>query len=573
MFMKVRIIVLLLTVVFLVSCKPDEPGFDPSSLKITSFKIINTTPQYTGNIDHDTREIKVEVPFGTDITELIPAIEHTPGATLTPDDSVEYDFTAPVNFYLSVNTDSVQYTASVEISPSDENQLLEVKLPDLYFERKIDDSVNYFELPYGTDRTSVKINFKVSANATITPASGSSVDLTGPLNVNVTAANGDEKEYLLTFNQAAQDTAVRAFWIPAPWHSPILRSYNNIVEGVEMAKDLNFNTLFVGAWAQGKSLYESTTLLENSWYTTFQQSVFWNYQGGTGDPLYDIIDVAHDNGLKVILWYEYGFMAKYGDVPTESNDPLLAEHPDWIGINNNGEPCNYNGTDFYYNAYHPEVQQFMIDFMMEAVSQYNIDGVQGDDRMPAIPRNSGYDDYTISKYKAEHDGNTPPNDYNDEAWVDWRANILNQFWQRLYDTVKMVKPNCLVTCSPNAYPWAFENLMQEWPVWVENNTVEILSVQSYRKTLASYRYVINEALGFYSSHGDGNLQRFVPGVLLYGSDGLVKPETLASQIAYNREVGIKGESFFYDEPLKKNEIKKVIKAFYPGEAIFPDFTN
>ena len=44
--------------------------------------------------------------------------------------------------------------------------------------------------------------------------------------------------------------------------------------------------------------------------------------------VHDIIEVAHSKGIKVILWFEYGFMHGIGGV--KKNDPVLAKHPDWI---------------------------------------------------------------------------------------------------------------------------------------------------------------------------------------------------------------------------------------------------
>jgi uncharacterized lipoprotein YddW (UPF0748 family) len=234
-------------------------------------------------------------------------------------------------------------------------------------------------------------------------------------------------------------------------------------------------------------------------------------------------------------------------------------------------PSNYNNSDFYYNAYHPEVQQFMIDLVMEAVNNYNIDGVQGDDRMPAMPRNSGYDYHTVNRYRDEHGGQNPPLSPSNPAWVRWRVDILNQFGQDLFDAVKAAKPEVLVTNSPNPYPWAFDNLMQEWPQWLDAGNVEILSVQCYRYSISAYQATLNQVLFYFNNHGDGNLQRLSPGLIVYGSGGLTDPELLVQKMQYNRSVGVTGESFFYDVPLNDERIKRVLRAMYPGPAIFPDF--
>jgi len=42
-----------------------------------------------------------------------------------------------------------------------------------------------------------------------------------------------------------------------------------------------------------------------------------------------------------------------------------------------------------------------MSLIMEVVNNYDVDGVQGDDRLPAMPSLAGYDNYTSSLYKAK----------------------------------------------------------------------------------------------------------------------------------------------------------------------------
>lgn len=540
-------------------------------LRITSFRFEELNPTVTADIDSANYEIYANVPPKANFKRLTPFIEYTEGAELSPPSGYAYDFTSPLDFTLTKDDRSVTYTAYVDSALSDANELKNIALPDLYVNRQVEGENILVQVPYGTDLSQVTTRFTISDQAQVKPASGSLLDLTEPIEITVTSESEEENHYTLTVEHWNQQTGVRAFWVPANWHSSFLKSYENIQEGVHFAKTHNFNTLFICAWSSNKILYPSPTLVQNSSYNTVDESLFGDYKGGSGDPLNDLISLAHQEGLKVVLWFEYGFMARWGSAPTPDNNPILAEHPDWVGINSNGNPANYNGSDYYYNAYHPEVRQFMLDIVMEAVRNYNIDGIQGDDRMPAMPRNAGYDTTTVRLYKEEHNGQVPPDDYNNAGWVEWRANILNDFWKHVYDSVKAVDPNCVVACSPNPYPWAFDNLMQDWPTWLEQGTVDLLSVQSYRSTVSAYKATIDEALGYFGNHGDGNLSRFAPGLIVYGSGGLVDPGVLAGQIRANRAKGIPGEAFFYEEPMRRDTIKHVLRAMYPAEAILPGF--
>jgi len=550
------------------ACNNDDKNEVIEPLQITSFTFNQFTPAVEAEINQVNLTIKAEIPFDADMKSLIPSIVATEGATITPPPGFTYDFSEGLNFKLSLGDEAKTYSTVITNALSPAKEIISFIIPDYNVESIINGDKILVTLAYGVDITQVSPEIIISEKATIQPASGEVVDLSQSQVYTVTAEDGSTKTYTVSATVQEQEEAVRAFWIPDPSHSPILRTYEGIKAGVALADELNFNVLYVCAWAKTRTLYPSNVLVANSSYSSPEDALFNNYQGGSGDALKDLITEAHAKNIKVILWYEYGFMSRWGTAPTPANDRILEVHPDWVGVNNQGTESNYNGTDYYYNAYDPDVQGFMLDLIMEAVNNYDIDGVQGDDRLPAMPRNSGYDDYTRNKYKTEK-GVDPPTDYNNPEWVRFRADILNDFAKEFYNTVKGVKPECIVGFSPNPYPWAFNNLMQEWPVWLDDNLVQILSVQCYRSTVFSYEATIDEVLQYFTRHGDGNLLRLSPGIILKGSTGLSDPEVVRGQMQANRDRGIMGESFFYDVPLENENIKAVIKSFYKGKANLP----
>lgn len=554
------------------SCSEENGGektVEPEEVMITEFTFKGFTPEINAEIDQDNLLITAQVPHDANLKSLVPTIVITEGAEVTPPSGYAYDFTNGLSFKVSLNQQTKTYTTNITNQLSSANDILSFTVPLYNEETTINQNFIKLQLAYGVDLTKVAPEIEVSKLATISPASGETVDLSNDVIYTVTAENGETKQYTVSATVSEQEVAVRAFWIPDPSHTNFLRSYDDLVKGVALADELNFNVLYVCAWAKTRTLYPSQVLADNSSYASPEEGLFHSYTGGTGDPLQDLITEAHAKGIKVILWYEYGFMSRWGSAPTPDNDKLLAVHPDWVGINNVGEASNYNGTDYYYNSYNPEVQQFMLDLIMEAVNKYDIDGVQGDDRLPAMPRNSGYDAFTASKYKTEK-GIDPPTDFNNADWVRFRADILNDFAATFFNTIKGAKPECIVGFSPNPYPWAFNNLMQEWPVWLDNYLVQILSVQCYRNTVWAYEATIDEVLNYFKNHGNGNLQRLSPGLILKGSEGLADPEVLRGQMQANRDRGINGESFFYDVPLSNENFKEVIKSFYKGKAKLPE---
>lgn len=370
---------------------------------------------------------------------------------------------------------------------------------------------------------------------------------------------------------------VRGVWVPDPQYTDVLKSYKNVANFVSVLDSLNFNAIFVVSYALNKTIYPSKVLLKNTNYvsidstcllTPFLKTYNKPLKSPTGDPLRDLITEAHKRNIKVFFWFEFGFMADI-KLATAQNNPILAKHPDWLGIGNDGKPANYNSHDYYFNSYSPKVQQFLLDLITESIKKYpDVDGIQGDDRLPASCINSGYDKLTVKRYKKEYNGNLPPTDFKNEAWMRWRLDILNNFGKTVYKKVKATQPDVMVSFAPNPYPWCKDNLMQEWPQWVSSGICDLLAVQCYRRDSLAYANTVKEAQ-WHIAPPAGRKQLFAPGVLLMVSGKISEAEQVKKQIYANRKLNTDGEIFFYNEGLKKAEIRAIFKELYTEKAKFP----
>lgn len=366
---------------------------------------------------------------------------------------------------------------------------------------------------------------------------------------------------------------IRGVWVPAPRFTDVLHTYDGVKKFVNQIDDLNMNAIFLVSYAETKTIYKSEVLLNNSTYKTIDET--WmlkdfvsGYNSPSMDPVRDLIDESHKKGIKVFFWFEYGFMGE--GRPISADNPILAKNPHWIGMNNENSPANYNKHDYYFNSYNPAVQNFIMDLIIESIRLYpDIDGVQGDDRLPAMPRNSGYDVYTVSKYQAEHNGSLPPKDCNDSGWVRWRLDILNNFAVKLHDAIKKENSNVMLSFAPNPYPWCEEMLMQEWPAWCKLNICDLLAVQCYRYSEESYRSTVEEVISYIKKNNPKQL--FAPGIILMeGSNSKMTPELLSRQLEINRELGLIGEVFFYNKALGNSAVYKVLKKHYKYKVKFPN---
>jgi uncharacterized lipoprotein YddW (UPF0748 family) len=324
--------------------------------------------------------------------------------------------------------------------------------------------------------------------------------------------------------------------------SDALTSPEKVRETVQRCKAFGLNTIYVVVWNKGMTMYPSDVVEQ---YIGLRQDPV--YKGF--DPIKAIIEEGHKAGLRVGAWFEYGFAYNYGD----SLSVWSQRYPHWAGRNVKGHLLQKNKF-YWWNSLHPEVQAFMTKLVLEVVRKYNVDAVQGDDRLPAMPGEGGYDSYTRNLYAQEHGGKQPPSNHADSAWVQWRADRLSQYIQGLYREVKKLKPRCTVSWAPSIYPWSKEQYLQDWPAWLNGGYADEILPQLYRYNIEAYEKILKELA---TQVKPAQRSRVFPGLLTSLGDGyLVSQEMLEAMIRLNRQYGFNGECTFYYEGLKK------LKPFY-----------
>lgn len=253
----------------------------------------------------------------------------------------------------------------------------------------------------------------------------------------------------------------------------ILKDRTKVQEAVTQLRELNFNTVYPVIWNAGYVMYPSQVAKD----LEIQPFVFKGLDGH--DILADLIDRSHRQKLLVIPWFEFGFM-------TPDSSELALNKPGWLTQKQDGGTTSVSaaGEVSWLNPFHPEVQQFIIDLLVELTNKYDIDGIQFDDHT-SLPHEFGYDKYTVALYTKETQ-KSPPKDYKDPQWVNWRANKITEFMVRLNNTVKQIKPKMIFSISPNYYDYAYKFQLQDWLNWVRLNIVDELVMQVYRENLDSF---------------------------------------------------------------------------------------
>lgn len=320
--------------------------------------------------------------------------------------------------------------------------------------------------------------------------------------------------------------------------SKVLNSRQNIQEAMEFLAETGFNYVFPVVWNKAVTMYPSQVMLE-----TFGVKIDPLYQGR--DPLAELIEEAKKVGLKVIPWFEYGFATSYN----LNGGHLLAKKPEWGAKDRAGNLLNKNGFE-WMNALEPQVQDFMLNMVLEVVKNYDVDGIQGDDRMPAFPCEGGYDLATTERYRQACQKD-PPQNPKDPQWVQWRADILTGFLERIYTEVKALKPEIAVSMSPNVYRWGLDEYLQDSKTWVNRELVDLIHPQLYRRDFGSYKSLIDKLVT--EQFTPEQLPKLYPGILIKLGQYRISAEDLIQKIEYNRSVGIQGEILFFYEGLRDND--------------------
>jgi len=327
---------------------------------------------------------------------------------------------------------------------------------------------------------------------------------------------------------------VRGVWLTNT-ASTALDSRENIKETVTQCKAAGINNIFMVVYNNTRTLYPSK-VMQNLIGVSIQEK----FAGR--DPLQELIEEAKLQNIKVHAWFEYGFSSSY----SASGGAIVAAKPNWAAKDVKGNLVVKNGFD-WLNGFHPEVQDYIMSLIREVVNNYDIDGIQGDDRLPALPSTAGYDDYTVTLYKSEHAGQAPPALFSNEEWVDWRAKKLNLFMKRIWQEVKTLKPEIRISMSPSVYPWGKTEYLQDWPAWVDSGWVDAIIPQVYRYNISAYSSTLTQQKQYIKNKGVA----FFPGVLLRVGTYIAPESFLTQMIRANRNEGFKGEVFFFYEGMKE----------------------
>ena len=176
-------------------------GCKSSQKAITSFNFEN--PAAVGVITESTHLIAVTVPYGTDVTGLIPTITYT-GETISPASGAAKDFTNPVVYTVTSGTGSTQdYTITITVASLSAKSITAFSLAGVVGTINETGKTISVTMPSGTNVTSLVATFtttgaSVKVGSTVQISGTTARNFTNPVVYTVTAADATIQDYTVT---------------------------------------------------------------------------------------------------------------------------------------------------------------------------------------------------------------------------------------------------------------------------------------------------------------------------------------------------------------------------------------
>ncbi|AKG24352.1 hypothetical protein IJ00_00155 [Calothrix sp. 336/3] len=332
---------------------------------------------------------------------------------------------------------------------------------------------------------------------------------------------------------AMQTSELRGVWL-TNIDSNVLFERQRLQTALQKLKDLHFNVVYPTVWNWGWTLYPSPVAEK-----VIGRSLDPEPGLQKRDMLKEIVQGGHSRGLKVIPWFEFGFMA-----PADSQ--LAKRRPEWVTSRQDGSKIWKEGIHerVWLSPFRPDVQQFTLDLILEIVKNYDVDGIQFDDHF-GLPSELGYDAYTVNLYKKEHKGKLPPANPKDAEWVKWRADKITSYLKRVFTAIKAVRKNCIVSVAPNPQRFSYEFFLADWQKWERMGLIEDLIIQIYRDDLK----VFNKELEYPEVKA---AKKHIPvsiGILSGLKGKFVPMSQIETQVKQVRDRRFAGVSYFFYETL------------------------
>lgn len=195
-------------------------------------------------------------------------------------------------------------------------------------------------------------------------------------------------------------------------------------------KATGINVLYVQMRSQCDALYPSTIEPWSNDLTGTQgvpPSTPW-------DPMAFAIEECHKRGMEFHAWLNpYRAVGNTANLPVFAASHVAKQHPDWLLT---------QGTLQVLDPGLPQVRDHIMLVIEDIVKRYDVDGIHFDDYFYPPAAGAG-----VTPYNDDATFATYPRGFTEKA--DWRRDNINLLIQRVYDSIRTIKPWVKFGVSPS----------------------------------------------------------------------------------------------------------------------------
>jgi hypothetical protein len=200
--MRIKASLIILFSLLLINCSKDDEQKLSSENQIIAFKITGNGEEFNGDINQSTKTITVTTSDLDLSNSIIPIIEISNNASISPSASTSQNFNQNVQYIVTAeNGDEAIYTVMVN---SSDNKITSFNITpnETTFSGVINESNNTITIEtIGLELNSTLIpEIEFSQNATISPNQSSEQDFSQNIEYTVTAQNGEQATYTVITN-------------------------------------------------------------------------------------------------------------------------------------------------------------------------------------------------------------------------------------------------------------------------------------------------------------------------------------------------------------------------------------
>jgi uncharacterized lipoprotein YddW (UPF0748 family) len=335
----------------------------------------------------------------------------------------------------------------------------------------------------------------------------------------------------------AAEHELRGAWLGLD--SGACASQASIADAMDNLAAWGFNTVFVQVLDGAQTLYPSPVIHAES-----GSAIDRRFEGR--DLLAEFVVEGHRAGLEIVPWLSGG-LTYAANGPAA---PLATARPEWLCVGAQGTRLESAGS-YWFDWLDADVQSFASALLADLVQRYEVDGLQLDDRFPAVPKDALADSDSLASPTARA-----------AALTDWLASTR----QRLL----AIDPHLVWMAAPSEAAAGTQEYAQDTAAWSARHLLDHVMVQARNRDFAVWQTTVGQLeLGQFTP---AMFQRLPAGSFTKAGDPRLPSRLLVEAVAWSRAgSGASQVSFTYEGLLARgNELPAALRRGpYRSTAITP----